>query len=264
MPSYVAFIRRLVTRCCCEKIPQLSGHPFVFINTLPKSGSMFIWEGLLQGLNLQQCRISSSSFPDDVVSTEALSTFCTGGYCSQEHVPATEFNVRALCGFLDRFVIHIRDPRQAMLSWIHHIDVAYEKNIRAQIVGFCPPIPDGYLGWDLPQKIDFHLDHHYRFCVNWITGWMSAIDGGELGADVLVTEFSAMKDNPRGLFEEILAFYGIPSDDFCFPEQPKKRHDRHYRKGEKNEWKRVFSKQQQAVASALLPDSLCDRFGWLH
>ena len=158
--------------------------PGILLNTLPKSASIYIWSILRDRLNIQPAYIGLSFFQGDIVLPEKTKKFSEGNQIAQHHFSPTNRNLNTLKdGGIDRLIIHIREPRQAMLSWIHWIDNLKNRN------NFVPseyPLCDGYynLSFDeqincdryfsqtLEQKIDWHIENYLHLLIKWIQDWL--------------------------------------------------------------------------------------------
>ena len=110
----------------------------ILLNTMPKSGSVYIWRELSRLLGLPIARISKTNWPVDHVVPSWAKAFSYSRTIAQGHFNPHESNVgHLLDNDLRKMIFHIRDPRQATLSWTHHIRSYLEKNLRNQ---FWPPL----------------------------------------------------------------------------------------------------------------------------
>src|SRR5262249_60039065 len=103
------------------------------------------------------------SFCYSLVSLEVVESwardYARGGACHSSHLQPTPENVARLkrCG-IDKLIVHVRDPRQALLSLMHHVT----------------PYPRGPEG-PLDQRIETAADD-YLASIRWIEGWLDAED----------------------------------------------------------------------------------------
>jgi len=103
--------------------------PGIFLNTMPKSGSLYLWQVLEYGLCVPACRVSHSTFPGDIIVPEWLDRLRCGNVVTQEHIPASLENLAAMSrAGVKKIIVHVRDPRQATVSWMHHIIKRWEDN----------------------------------------------------------------------------------------------------------------------------------------
>lgn len=239
------------------------GMPSFFLNTLPKSGSMYSVNLIGQGLGLTSMKLAGGYFPHDQLIASHLQHFNVGGLIAQEHVPASRINRVLLSQHLKKMTLHVRDPRQATLSWTHHLETLYSQEITASSMQLHdPPPPQNYCEMTLKNKIQWNLDHHLPHCVKWIEGWLDAEQDPSFTTQLLFTEFRELREAPKQYFEKLFEFFEIEIHNFE-PRLPESdgRMD-HYRKGEVDEWRAAFTPAQCEQATAAMPPRLLERFGW--
>ena len=237
--------------------------PSVFMNTLPKSGSLFCRGLLLEQLELRHVRLAGGYFPADTLFEAPLSVFHHGGAFAQEHVPATTINLELLNRHLERIVIHVRDPRQATISWVHHLErlrTSEREQHALRLVD--PPLPEDYFDRDFEARVQWNLDHHLTACVDWLEGWRLAATRPQRRLKIHFSEFRVMKSEPERFFAELFDFHGIDCPDFRVREANPDMSKEHFRKGRTNEWREVLTPTQVEQANAAMTDGLCERFGW--
>ena len=81
--------------------------------------------------------------------------------------------------------------------------------------------------------------------------------------DILLTRQEDISEDPDAFFDRACAFFDVDRD--LFTEEvikPPRRGELHFRKGETDEWRMVFSASQQARLNDMLPDDLLQYFGW--
>lgn len=176
----------------------------------------------------------------------------------QEHFDGSPGNLAMCRHYVDRIVLHMRDPRQATLSWAHHVN---------RLVGLNPHGPSGtvhqppedFCRWPFQRQIDWHIDRHLVSLVAWLRQWIGAEQTSPL--KIRWTRFDELVTDERALFERILAFHDIPMDGVEL-RPPAKTIAYHYRCGRTNEWKEVFTAKQKARCRAIIGDDILDHFGW--
>jgi hypothetical protein len=156
--------------------------------------------------------------------------------------------------------VHVRDPRQVMISWFHFFPhVARELDpVQALHHG----VPDDYFERSAERQLDWLIDNWLRWTIDWIEGWVQAEREPWFKTKLLFTTFEDMIADPKAFFDRILDFYGVERDLFVHPSKPEHQGDRNFRLGEVDEWRRVLTPDQQKRASGLIPLSLYRRFGW--
>lgn len=240
---------------------MLSGLPPMLINTLPKSASESIWNRVAEGLGLPQAHVSIGLFPDCCVIGPRAQMLGQGGLIVKEHIAATPHNLATLARHgMKRIVFHVRDPRQATLSWAHFVRDDVSMRLMAPIWRRLVPGP-AVLQQDLAAAIDWSIARYLPLLTEMIEGWIEVERSGAEGIKVLFMDFETFRRSEEGYLERVLDFYGIPRERWQ-ASRSEQAEVVHLRKGEIDEWRRVFTPEQQAAAWAAIPAALSDRFGW--
>lgn len=159
--------------------------------------------------------------------------------------------------YSNKIVLHLRDPRQVFLSHLHQIaanpeSIFVERDFRPT-----------YIGMSLSEKIDWGIDNLLPGMIQWYTDWLAIKDREdqkEDGMQILVTTYDEILANDAALYNKILNFYGIKkSGKFAAPQKDIRTK---YRKGDPNEYKSVYTAEQQQRIDAIVPKSLLQRFNW--
>jgi hypothetical protein len=217
--------------------------------TIPKSGSLYLAEVLRQGLNIPYKEVSSGYFPLDVFEYRKLNAYSTGKVISKAHLGANPINLHLMKAFSPRIVLHLRDPRQAMLSMLHHLKRDFEDD--PHYLAWVAPAPSReILRGSLSEAIDWYLAHHLTNLLEWTESWLAHAESGEKPS-VLVTHYHDLRENVQTVVERILNFYQIPPRAYVAKEVPKDWAT-HYRKGELEEWREVFNPTQQKICADLM------------
>ena len=235
--------------------------PGVLLNTLPKSGSVFLMHTLSRSLQCGRMHVGNMYSLVDQISLEKIRRFVGGGYISQDHLAPSPENVQILEHFHCRVVLHVRDPRQALVSWTHHADDVYRREGEEALLLFPERPPTAYFSWDFAQKLDWQIDHYWPVLISWLVHWLEVRDTGRL--PVLLTTYDELRDDIVGLCRRICDFCGVADDRFRFVEIPKTA-EYHYRLADGGEWLRVLSTTQRDRVNATLPPEIACRLGWPH
>ena len=242
----------------------------VTLVTMPRSGSGFVSRSLVKGLGLEdltgQIRYIDEWFPD-------FGVFAYPDYnASNEFVPmpdgivvghsaALEPNLWNLSLTTDRLVVNFRDPRQALVSWVHYMEYLRRSGNVNGLLQY--RLPDGYFELSFHDQVEWQIESYFvPVNVEWIRGWVSADESPDFPCDVLFTKFEDLADDPHEYFARILSFFGIPDDAFEYPEVPEFRRGTHLRKGSVDEWKQALSSKQIEKVNQTIPGELFERFGW--
>ncbi|MCG8524786.1 MAG: sulfotransferase domain-containing protein [Opitutales bacterium] len=241
--------------------------PLLFLNTLPKSGSIFLWDQFAKILSVEQQRITvaSGTFPDDLVVPEKVDYAKSIGAVAQAHVRATHKNLTLLdyCS-VDKTVIHLRDPRQAILSWTHHVD-RLKKTEEFHLLKMIEPIiPNEYFEWSLSDKISFQIENMLPVFVSWIDDWMTFLKSDKCDhSKVVLVSYEQFKSDQTGYFRKILKHFGFTHDlqDALVPSPSEGQ--LHFRKGKVDEWRNVFEKNHRDSANKMVSPIRCKKLSEL-
>ena len=233
--------------------------PPILINALPKSASESIWNKLANGLNIAQAHVSIGLFPDCLAVPHRVRELGQGGVSAKEHLPATRHNLATLAqAGVDRVVLHLRDPRQSLLSWAHFLEGDVRKRLLAPIWRKTTPRA-GFFREPLATQIDWHIDNYLPIVIRFIEQWVAARDDESSGISVRFMSFETFRTDPSGYFEEVLDFYAIDHGLFTADAEAEVVH---LRKGALDEWRGSFTTAQADRAWGLIPAALADEFGW--
>lgn len=240
---------------------MLSGLPPMLITTLPKSASESIWNRLAEGLGLAQSHLSIGLFPDCCILGPRVQEFAQGGVVSKEHVPASKHNLEMLrAAGIRRTLVHLRDPRQAVVSWAHFVSSDVSMRLLAPIWRKIVP-PASLLAQGLSAVIDWSVEHYLKLQVEWVQGWVKAAEAETEGPEILFLDFEGFRRDPDDYLAQVLAFFRVAPDAFD-PERGAAAEDIHLRRGDTDEWRQALSKAQQDRALEIMTPELCRRFGW--
>ena len=237
--------------------------PSILLVTMPKSGSVYTTLRLSEELGAPQCRISLDLNPVDYIVPSWLDLFVAGGAVCQEHLDASQTNLDALTASgLDRLQIHVRDPRQATLSWVHHIETMVGENAYMRDL-MSPALPSNYAELTLPEKIDWNIDNHLPGLVRWTEDWVNAADDNRSGIAMCFSCYEDFHEDEARFFSELLDFFGVRNVAITpIGEGDLANKAVHFRRGEVDEWRRAFSPLQIERASKAIPIALYERFAW--
>jgi hypothetical protein len=219
--------------------------PPILFATVPKSGSLFILNTIIQGLDVPYTYLCPLGMHTDMIIDERLRDFSLGGCVSVDHPWANQENLDALHRRgIRRFNFHYREIRQAVLSMLHHriSDEVVNKPRREVLstrVTFDAEFVETYKTFLMTR-------------VRFLEGWVSCLESDDR-FDILVTSFDDLADE-RQLFQRILAFYEIPEDSFDWTVlgNDKEKRAGHFRKGLKEEWRDILSPELQSDIEDML------------
>ena len=248
----------LQQRAIEQKIPP------IIIFALPKSASHYINTKLQTILRAPQATVGrgfGNRIGDYVVPGWAKNT-ARGGCVVTNHLSAKAYNFQNLAKEgLTKIIVHVRDPRQALISWVHHLDNELDKRTEREKNIFHDP--DYNPGWSLEKKIDYHLPGWMRFAAEWLEDWQKVAISPDDGMDVLFTTYEDFVLDERQYFKQIFHFYDLPLEylkDLKI-EKPKPG-ELHFRTGKINEWRNILTSAQQETATSMIPASIKERLGY--
>ena len=232
-------------------------HQPILLNTLPKSGSRYIFKALRDGLGLKGFpALHPFHYEGAELHETVLKQLVRKKRLSQSHLFPLKHNIQRLAARLDKVIVHVRDPRQAILSWMHEME--HNESVLFPTGEY---INCSELDWE--TYADLVIDKEYPYFVEFIKGWLSVFKEENRGFDMLLTRHNKLSDDPEGFFKEIMDFLDMPHWVFIFPKPPRVG-SLNFRKNDPNEWRTSFSKQQQEHMSAALDHEILDYFGWLQ
>ena len=224
----------------------------IMFNALPKSASEYSWQMLANNLNYEKIDVSGGIWPNKMAVRSALENTSRKRVVSHDHLFANSFNLLAMNRYLNKWIIHVRDPRQATISWVYHLQRRYKED----------PYESKYFNLDneyftLPfeKQLDIQINQHYPLVVQWINQWLDLIEVKEYKNKILLTTFERFIEDKVDFFKEILEFHNIEySNDFILesPQDGKLQ----FRKGERFEWKSTCNQEQLRKLAILMDPRL--------
>lgn len=237
--------------------------PPILLATLPKSASVYIWSYLNMELGIEQMRVSDSKFTEERIMERSIEELSKGRKIAQGHMPASEENLKLIDKYLGRVVVNVRDPRQAILSWVHFSRSLFEKDGEASAIAHSPTGKRSYFDWPLEKQIDYFLDNTYHEYVQWIERWIDADINPNFLSRIHFAQHRELSEHPQSYFEKILAFYGINPSMLKSKAGKPKKGKLHFRKGLADEWRTSFTPQQIEKVNTLMSKRMMEKFDWV-
>jgi hypothetical protein len=231
----------------------------ILLNTMPKSASIYVMRVVQRIVGLDFMYVGNGYNLIDQIALQSVKKFVGGGYVAQNHLAPSVENLQILEHHRLKMVLHVRDPRQALLSWVHHLDRITESNDASEfLLYFVPRTPPGYFALPLSQKIDWQIENYLPDLIAWTKRWVEIADQGTI--PILITDQKDLQSDEKAFFDSILAFYQY-NLDYALPDVPK-TDETHFRRADPREWLRTFTPEQAVSATSAIPDMLRTRFGW--
>lgn len=235
--------------------------PPILINTLPKSGSVFLRRHLGQILQVDGIRIKWGGLTKPTIADPKVETLSKGNLICQEHLPPEEHILASLEEKVPRFVLHVRDPRQALVSWTHHINHIHSIGLHvATFQGVEGRLPPGYFDRTVGEQLAWQVENYLPRSSKWISDWLSIVDKPG-GLSILVTTFDELAADGRKILERILDFYRIDYDPKWIKVDPPVPGKKHYRVGGAD-WRSAYTPDLLDRATAMISERERQRFGW--
>jgi len=148
-------------------------------------------------------------------------------------------------------IVHVRDPRQALVSMVHHSDLYPDQlpELR-QRVASAQTITE--------RARNAFMD--YEYSIRWISDWLDA----QQEIEILFSTHEQFVADRDAFIERYLEFYRIDRKYFSY-ENAVGQHqgtDYHFRSGQTDEWRAVLDPDFAEQISAALPSRLKVAFGW--
>jgi hypothetical protein len=177
--------------------------------------------------------------------------YMQGGSSYATHLMPTRRNIDLLAAAgAKRLIVHVRDPRQVMISSIEHIR-RYPREM--------PPSARRAV-MDRRDGIEYAIEQRLPSAIAWIEGWRAARDRVELH----FTTFDAFVADRSAFVDRLLALYGGDARYFdraaVFHQSPAT--DFHRRRGETDEWRSLLDRAQTDRVNAKIPDAFWRELGW--
>jgi hypothetical protein len=231
--------------------------PSILLNAIPKSAGVYIRNALRARLMFEDADITAGIFPNDIICHDRLPAFMAGNKVAHHHFDASPTNLWFMRTVGLRVVVHVRDPRACILSWVHHLkDVTSPSQLLPHPAN-TPPAE--YFGKDFGWRLDWMIDHHFPIFVRWIEQWAAAApDFSDL---VLLTSYEDFISDESAYFDRIIDFFGIPRARY-FKIPMAKSAENNFRSGTADEWRGALTREQIERCNTALPTELAKKFGW--
>jgi hypothetical protein len=227
---------------------------------MPKSGSVYVEKSLSKILGLRTMHLGNRYGLIDQIDIQNAHTFSRGGFVSQNHLAPSPENLQVLQHFKLRMVLHLRDPRQALLSWVHYLHyVSGSDDTSEELLYVTPRPPLGYFKFPLSRQIDWQIENYMPQLVQWVARWVEIADRSTI--PILITHQNDLRIAEKAFFDAILNFYQLDRD-YALPNLARTMEETHYRLADPMEWRQTFRPDQAAFATSLIPEFLSRRFGW--
>lgn len=242
----------------CERA-RAKGAPSILMTTMPKSASESLWNILAAGLDFGQCHMTIGLFPHCCLVSSRLRELAKGGIVAKEHVLPIEANLAMIADAgIDKVLVHLRDPRQAVLSWAHFVKNDVGMCMLAPIWRQIVP-PAAVLNGELNDVIDWCIDHYLPLLVDFAERWRQLAVSDATEMTIHCMTFERFVADRSAYLGKLLDIYDLAAFNEAAIEQASTIY---WRRGRVDEWRDVLSTDQRRRASEALPAALGGHFGW--
>lgn len=243
-----------------EQAERHRDEPSIFLVTLPKSATVHIGHSIAQSLRYNHTHtLVTPTFPKNIVWPEMARDFVRGGMISASHMEADSRNLIILRqSNVRRIVLHVRDPRAALLSWVHFMAKrGRNRDFQAGVGSIPNQHTIDFSRKDFEEQVNGCIQTFYQNCIGWLNRWMETLDRNDI-FEFLVIRHEEFVSNEQEYYNRILDFYDIKGAI----NSVKSGETTHFRSGNNDEWREAFTSEQIENVNRLLPQIICDRFGW--
>lgn len=225
------------------------GLPSVLLVTQGKSASVSVASIFNSGFRLPSICYSLVNL--DVIESWAHD-YARGGACYTTHlIPWPENITRLKRAGIKKMIVHVRDPRQALVSMLHHFDMYPDQMAedRSQAAA----------GHSMSEQARNVL-RVYENAIGWISEWVDA----EPEIEILFSTHEQFVTGRAHFIERYLEFYSADRQHFSYEDAVRQNEgtDYHFRSGRTDEWRQVLDPDLADQLSAMLPGELKSKFGW--
>ena len=236
--------------------------PSMLLAFMPRTARDSMSYELVSGMGMMPGLVTPQFAPKDDLVPSWVRDFARGGMLAGTRLDGRPENLKILHDSgIRKIVVHVRDPRQAIVSSLYHNQVQPDE------------LPDlrAYLGVNWECDIDYSLSFLEQVDayanlgalpngpLHWLASWIEAAGNDGYGVEIMFTQFDDFVHDRRRLYENIVGFFGIDPARFHFdyvgtavPATTVKSPD----------WRDVLGPGQIERLNALIPRSWFDRFGW--
>jgi hypothetical protein len=241
-----------------EEAKNCEDKPGIFLVTLPKSATVYIANSIASTLGYTlRHTIVTPTFPKNVVWAPMMYDFKRGGLMSVSHMQPDAYNMRTVKeAGLRKGVLHIRDPRAALLSWVHFVNKRGD-SIDAGTGSILNPLIERARQVSFSDRVDGCIGGFFLDCVAWIEGWMEQLKI-DPRMDFLIVNHDELVADEEAYFDRIMKHYNLKAKISTVVRDE----TTHFRNGDNDEWRSVLSAKQIQTMNDAIPDWMWDRFGW--
>lgn len=240
------------------------GVPAFVLIAMQKSASEYIRSVLLGATGAPLLYPDLGSHPRNFLIPRATERAARGGCVIRLHLDPSDHNLGVLARTgLTRLAIHLRDPRAATLSFAHHLARIDAQELQGFRLYHDPHLPLDYRSLGFDAQLAWCVESYFPDALRIAQGWHELARSGHPSLALHLSTYEDFSLDPRGFFEGLFAFYrwGTPELDSLLA-QHRPELERNFRSGTTEEWRQVFTPEQQAQMREQLAATHLDELGW--
>ena len=156
-----------------ESPPERAPLPPIILITMQKSGTTFIRHALETGLNIEHLpffppienHLNPSGIKQD---NTILATHIT-------HLAPVPVPLISLCLHAERFILHLRDPRNTCVSWMHHLDRVYLNSEGAYVSDALSMTGSNWANASKEEKLERCIKYYYPKQLRALAAWIEVL-----------------------------------------------------------------------------------------
>ena len=238
---------------------RLRGIPAIVFVAMMKSASEFIRENLIRAIDVPEIDLNIGTVPRDKIIPSAVRQIAKGGAVNRSHTSANNLPGLIANG-VDRLILHVRDPRRVLVSWVHHMRRTSDAEFRSFALRYDPPLPAEFGNWEFQQQIDWAVHNYMPGQLQWLEDWVAAVNN-DPPIPILVTNFEEFVRDQGSYFCKISDFFGVSEIRVPSLSRQSDAAMRNFRSGSIDEWRDVLTTNQ--ISSFEFPRRTTGQALWL-
>jgi hypothetical protein len=233
----------------------------ILIMAMSKSASSYINSALLSVLDIQRMgQIAGGAEPQFLLNERLVKAAVEGRMLANQHADASPYNRILINHYYNKMIVHMRDPRQALLSYFYNIERNQNED---KILNDVLILPVNYFNWSMEVKLDYLIDNRLPLTIDWIRSWIDAEKSPEFKTTILFTTYEEFVLNNYDFFIKIFDFYDLQHSQFNVQLLPTPSSDHLFRRGNISEWITVYTDEQKQRIRDLIDPIIFKRFNWI-
>ncbi|RKY04032.1 MAG: hypothetical protein DRP56_10620 [Planctomycetota bacterium] len=177
--------------------------PSILFNAIPKSAGRYCIEALRKGLKLEFSPIGTDMFPQGTLAPVLAMKFNEGGKISHGHIDYWWQPKVLLNAYVDRLLVHLRDPRSTTLEFYYHLlslkanDWEGSERTGVSWLDLVHPSikPKKYFELSKEEQIDVQIENCLPHMISFVEGWLDAEQDSEFKPKILFTTYKQLDED---------------------------------------------------------------------